>query len=237
MIKAGDLEGARTLVHQLNIYFPDSAELGAVTESLKSQDAAVAEVNTKVAKAEAALASGHFIVPFNESAFSLSNQVLKLAPSNQRAQSVRKDSLVRALVEAKGWTADGKYDEAREIYLAVSQILNTHNDLPFSPREVTDQLERSEFVVVPVTHHHALGSCTGTLKFNGYVIAFLPAAGSKDGFKHNLSELEKHEFSDKLELHFRGKTYRFGPSRVEGNAAGRQKMKGIYERLSKLIET
>jgi hypothetical protein len=48
---------------------------------------------------------------------------------------------------------------------------------------------------LPVTHDHALGSCTGTLKFNGYVIAFLPTAGFKDAFKQGLSELE---FSDKL---------------------------------------
>ena len=236
MIQAGNLEGARTLVHQLNTYFPGSSELGALTESLKSQEAAVAEVNTTVAKAEAALASGHYIVPFNESAFSLSNRVLKLAPNNPSAQSVRRDSVARALVEAKGWTADGKYDEARQVYLAVSQILSTHKDLPVSAREVTDQLERLEFVALPVTHDHALGSCTGTLKFNGYVIAFLPTGGSKDGFKQSLSELEKHEFSEKLGLHFRGKTYRFGPSRVEGKEEGRRKMKEAFESLSKLIE-
>ncbi|MCI0624186.1 MAG: PEGA domain-containing protein [Acidobacteria bacterium] len=236
MIQAGDLEGARTLVHQLETYFPDGSELGALTESVKSHDAAVAEVNTTVAKAEAALASRHFVVPLNECAFSLSNRVLRLAPNNQRAQSIRKDSVARALVEAKGWTADGKYDEARQVYLAVSQILSTHKDLPFSAREVTDQVERLEFMALPVIHDHALGSCTGTLKFNGYVIAFLPTGGSKDGFEQRLSEIEKREFSDKLGLHFRGKTYRFGPSRVEGKEEGRQKLKEIYERLSKLVE-
>jgi PEGA domain len=237
MIRAGDLEGARTLVQQLDTYSPDYSELAALTESLKSQEAALAEVNTTVAKAEAALASGHFIVPFDESAFSLSNRVLKLAPNHQRAQSVRRDSVSRALVEAKGWTADGKYDESRQVYFAVSQILGTHKDLPFSAREITNQLERLEFVALPVTHDHALGSCTGTLKFNGYVIAFLPTGGSKDGFKQGLGELEKHEFNDKLGLHFRGKTYRFGPSRLEGREEGRQKMTEAYERLNKLIES
>lgn len=236
MIQAGTLEGARTLVHQLNTYFPGASELGALTESLKSQDAPVAELTTTAAKAEAALASGHFIVPFSESAFSLSNQVLKLAANNQRAQAIRKESVARALVEAKGWTADGKYDEARQVYLAVSQILSTHKDLPVSAREVTDQLERLEFVALPVTHDHALGSCTGTLKFNGYTIAFSPTGGSKDSFRQSLSELEKHEFSDKLGLHFGGKTYRFGPSRVEGKEEGRRKMKEAFESLSKLIE-
>ena len=223
-------------MHQLNTYFPDYSQLAALTESLKSQDAAVAELKTTAAKAEAALSSGHFIVPFSESAFSLSNQVLKLAPNNQRAQSIRKESVARAKVEAKGWTADGKYDEARQVYLAISEILSTHKDLPVSAREVTDQLERLEFVALPVTHDHALGSCTGTLKFNGYVIAFLPTGGSKDGFRQSLSELEKREFSDKLGLQFRGKTYRFGPSRVEGKEEGRRKMKEAFESLSKLIE-
>jgi hypothetical protein len=236
MIKAGDFEGARTLVHQLDTFFPDYSELRALTESLKSQDAAIADVNATVAKAEAALASGHFIVPFNESAFSLSNRILKLEPNNQRAQSIRKDSVARALVEAKDWAAGGKYDEARQVYLAVSQILSTHKDLQFSAREVTDQLERLEFVVLPVIHDHSFGSCTGTLKFNGYVIAFLPTDGSKDGFKHGLSELEKREFSDKLGLHFRGKTYRFSPSQVEGKEEGRHKMSEIYKKLSKLTE-
>jgi hypothetical protein len=41
----------------------------------------------------------------------------------------------------------------------------------------------------------ANSSCTATLKFNGYVIALLPPAGFKDGFKQGLSELE---FSGKL---------------------------------------
>jgi hypothetical protein len=48
----------------------------------------------------------------------------------------------------------------------------------------------------------------------------LPTAGFKDGFKQGLSELEKHKFSDKLGLHLRGGTYRFGPSRVEGKEEG-----------------
>ena len=91
-------------------------------------------------------------------------------------------------------------------------------------------------MALPATHDHALGSCTGTLKFNGYVIAFLPTGGSKDGFRQSLSELEKREFSDKLGLQFRGKTYRFGPSRVEGKEEGRRKMKEAFESLSKLIE-
>jgi len=63
------------------------------------------------------------------------------------------------------------------------------------------------------------------LKFNGYVIAFLPTGGSKDGFKQGLSELEKHKFSDKLRLHFRREAYRFGPSRVEGKEKGDRRRK------------
>ena len=97
-------------------------------------------------------------MPFNESAFSLSNRALTLEPTNQRAQSVRKDSVARALLEAKSWTGVGKYDEARQVYLAVSQILSTHKDLPFSAREVTDQLERLEFVALPVTHGFMLST-------------------------------------------------------------------------------
>jgi hypothetical protein len=62
------------------------------------------------------------------------------------------------------------------------------------------------------------------------------SSGSKDGFRQSLSELEKHEFSDKLGLHFSGKTYRFGPSRVEGKEESRRKMKEAFESLSKLLE-
>jgi tetratricopeptide (TPR) repeat protein len=38
MIQAGNLEGARMLVHQLNPHFSGASELGALTESLKSHD-------------------------------------------------------------------------------------------------------------------------------------------------------------------------------------------------------
>jgi hypothetical protein len=48
--------------------------------------------------------------------------------------------------------------------------------------------------------------------------------------------LEKHEFSDRQELHFRGRIYRFRPGRVAGKEDSRRKMKGIYESVSTLIE-
>ena len=236
MIKSGNLEGAKILLRQLETYFPDQSEPGVLRERLRSQELAVAEVNASVSKAEAALESGHFILPFNESAFSLSNRVLELDPNNRRAQSIRKDSLAQALVQAKSWTKDGRYDEARQVYFTASQILSTHKDLPFSALEIRDQLERLEFVAFPVIHDHTFGSCMGTLKFNGYVIAFVPTGGSKDGFVQNLSELEQREFGDKLKLHLKGKTYRFSAGGVEGKEEGRQEMKEMFERLSKLIE-
>jgi hypothetical protein len=88
-------------------------------------------------------------------------------------------------------------------------------------------------MALPLVPDHAFGSCTGTSKFNGHVIAFLPTDGFEGGFNQALSELEKCEFNDKLGLHFKG---RFGLGRLEGKEEGRGKMKKVHESLMKLIK-
>lgn len=78
-------------------------------------------------------------------------------------------------------------------------------------------------MIVPATRQALWAVARELLKFNGYVIALLPAVGSKDCFKESLPELEKHEFSDKLGLHFRGEAHRFGLIRIECKEKGHRR--------------
>ena len=78
-------------------------------------------------------------------------------------------------------------------------------------------------MIVPATRQALRAVARDLLTFNGYVIALLPAVGSKDGLKETLPELEKREFSDRPGLHFRGEAHRFGLIRIECKEKGHRR--------------
>ena len=96
------------------------------------------------------------------------------------------------------------------------------------------QIERLEFTGYPVIHDHALGSCSGRLRMNAYVIAYVPSGDSKDGFSQKLTDILDAEPGDKLKLQFKGKTYRFQPNLTKNKEESRQKVQEILARLTAL---
>jgi len=96
------------------------------------------------------------------------------------------------------------------------------------------QIEKLEFTGYPVIHDHTLGSCSGRLRMNAYVIAYVPSGDPKDGFSQKLTDIQETEPGDKLKLQLKNKTYRFQPNLTKNKDESRQKVQEILARLTAL---
>jgi len=94
--------------------------------------------------------------------------------------------------------------------------------------------EKLEFNAYPVVHDHTLGSCSGRLRMNAYVIAYVPSGDSKDGFSQKLTDIVETEPGDKLKLQFKNKTYRFQPNLTKNKDESRHKVQEILAKLTAL---
>lgn len=235
-IQNKDYEGARSLARQLQSYFPGNAELTRVQETLKENESHQSQLrNDLIQKAEAALTLGNYVTPASESALSYCNRLLAIDRQNPRAQALRRESLQKAAEQAKEFVQKERFDEAREVLAALYAV--AHNDGKTAvAQELKSLMGRVEFTAVAVTHDHTIGSCSGRLRMNAFVIAYLPSGDSKDGFSQKISEIVEIESSDKLKIQLKNKTYRFQLNASKNKEESRQKLKEVADQLNHFIE-
>ena len=200
----------------MEIYFPEAPELKGLRDGLKAEQARLGEArNSWMQKAEAAMAAGHFVTPASDNAMAYCSELLALEPQNAKALELKKASAAKAGAQAKAWIQEGKYDEARAVYSALLYLPQTELQSLLSSQEIKVEIEKLTFSAHAVVHDHALGSCSGRLRFNGYQVTYVPSSDSKDGFSVKISEVSQVESDDKLKIHLKGKTYRFQTNGVK----------------------
>jgi hypothetical protein len=233
-LQARDIENARTVARQLHTYFPERSESQRLQDALKAEENKLLEAREAwIQKAESGMAASRYVTPPKENVLFYCNQALLTDPQNPKALQLRKESISKAAVEADEWVQVGKFDGAREIYSILLQLSQNESRFPFTPQELKGKLDNLEFDAYPVIHDHTIGSCTGRLRMNGFVISFVPTGDSKDGFTQKLTEVVQTEPGDKLKIQFKNKTYRFQVNLMAGTEAKRERVNAIYQNLSR----
>lgn len=234
-IQGKDAEAAKALGRQLQEYFPASAELRGLRQSIKTEDAGQLEArNSLLQKLDSAMAHGNYVTPLSDSALAYCNRLLALDSQNARAVALKREIPIRASAQAKDLLSNEKFDEARSIFSAL--LANAQSEgKTATARDIRAQIEKLEFSAFPVIHDHTLGSCTGRLRMNAYVITYVPSGDSKDGFSQKLTDIVETEPGDKLKLQIKNKTYRFQPNPAKNKEENRQKVQEIQSRLTALI--
>ena len=226
-IQVKDTEGARSLLKQLLTYFPDSVEMKGMKESLNTEENRQNEIHQALLqKIDSLISRNNLVYPANENALSFANRILAAEPSNSKVLATKREILVKASEQASEMTRQLKFDEAREILSALLAAA-TNDGRPV--QEIRAKLNRLDFATYPVVHDHALGSCAGHLRVNGYVVEYVPTSESKDGFSERLSAVVQATSGDKLKLQFKSRSYKFQPNSVKDKMEIRQKV-GEMER-------
>jgi tetratricopeptide (TPR) repeat protein len=234
-LQARDFENAKVLIQQVQAHFPEVSELKNLRDGLKAEETKTMEASSLVQKAESSMSTGRYVTPPNDNAFAHASRLLAIDSQNQRALALRKESLTKASAQAKEFIRSEKFDEAREVYSALLQLSSSEGHPPLNASELKRELEKIEFTTYPVVHDHTLmGSCTGRLRVNGYIISFVPSGSSKDGFNAKLPEIETESPNDKLRIQVRNKTYRFESNLAKNKEENRERLEAIYQRLSEL---
>jgi hypothetical protein len=99
-------------------------------------------------------------------------------------------------------------------------------------QEIRAKLNKLDFATYPVVHDHALGSCAGHLRVNGYVVEYVPTSESKDGFSERLSAVVQATSGDKLKLQFKSRSYKFQPNSVKDKMEIRQKVEEMERKIN-----
>ncbi|HEU0005735.1 MAG TPA: PEGA domain-containing protein [Terriglobia bacterium] len=232
-IQSKDAEGAKALGRQLQEYFPASAELRNLQESIKAEDAGQLEArNSLVQRLDSAMAHGNYVTPANDNALTYCNRLLALDGQNTKALALKREISARASAQAKDLLSNEKYDEARSVVSALLAAAQSEGKTS-AAQEMRTQIEKLEFASYPVIHDHTLGGCNGRLRMNAYVIAYVPSGDSKDGFSQKLTDIQT-EPGDKLRLQFKNKSYRFQLHPTKNKEESRQKVQEILARLTAL---
>ncbi|MFN8009490.1 MAG: hypothetical protein U0V70_21145 [Terriglobia bacterium] len=230
-VQLKEFESARNLLHQLQSHFPESSELSRAQAALHDEESRLTNANNDLTqKAEAALARGNYVTPMNESVLAYSQRLLAIDRQSPRALSLRRDALQKASDQVRDLVQKEKFDEAREI-LSVLYSVAQSDGKPSVAQDIKNLQSRIEFTTIPVVHDHTIGSCSGRLRMNAFVIAFVPSGDSKDGFSQRISEIADVEAGDKLKIQIKNKTYRFQVSASKNKDENRQKAKEISEQL------
>jgi len=233
-IQSKDTEGAKALGRQLLEFFPASAELRSLRESIKTEDVGQLEVrNSLMQKLDSAMAHGNYVTPANDNALAYCNRLLALDSQNAKAQGLKRDIATRASAQAKDLVSNEKFDEARTVFSTLLSAAQSEGKTA-TVQEMRTQIEKLEFTAYPVIHDHTLGSCSGRLRMNAYVIAYVPSGDSKDGFSQKLTDVLETEPGDKIKLQLKNKAYRFQPNPAKNKEESRQKVQEILARLTAL---
>lgn len=234
-IQTKDTEGARALGRQLQEYFPASAELRGLRESLRGDETQQQEVRSGLAqKLDAALVRGHYVTPVSDNALTYCNRLLALDAQNQRFQAQKEEIFTKAAAQARNLTQSQKFDEARDVLSALVSFAQNDGKTQVI-QEAKAQLERLEFTAFPVIHDHALGTCSGRLRMNAYIISYVPSGDSKDSFSERLTDIIETESGDKFKIQLKGKIYRFQPNLVKGKEETRQRVQEMHQKLTSLM--
>jgi hypothetical protein len=235
-IQGKDREGAKAMARELLSYFPASAELRSLRDSLNADEQQQLEArNTLTQKLDAAMARGNYVTPANDSVLAYSNRLLALEGQNPKIQAVRREAITRAAAQVKDLTFNERFDDARDVLSALVIVAQTEGRSAVV-QELKSQLDQLEFAVYPVIHDHTLGSCSGRLRMNGYVIAYIPSGDTKDSFSHKLSEIVETDGGDKLKVQLNSKTYRFQPNLTKSKEESRSKVEEMYQKVRELMK-
>ena len=156
----------------------------------------------------------------------------RLLQTNQKAHSLKEESIDKAMAQAKKSIENLRFTEARETYSALLQLSKQEPNLPLTSEELKEELEKLEFTVYPVIHDHLLGSCKGYLRFNAYVISFAPAGDSRDDFTEPFGAVTLFAPGDRLKMEIRVKSYHF-ESNAGSKEANRRRVRSIFEDLKR----
>ena len=235
-LQAKDSVRTSALIQQIESYFPEAHELKSLRDGLKAEQARLAETRGSwMQKLEAAMAAGHFVTPASDNAIAYCHELLVLEPQNAKALELRKATVTKAAAQAQAWIQEGKYDEARAVCAALLYLPQAEFQTPLSSQELKAEIEKLTFNAYAVVHDHALGSCTGRLRFNGYELTYVPSSDSKDGFSVKMAEVSQVESDDKLKIQLKGKTYRFQINGVKDPQEIRTRISNIQRQLSALV--
>lgn len=235
-LQAKDTLRASALIRQMESYFPEATELKSLRDGLKAEQLRLADArNSWMQKAEAAMTAGHFVTPVSDNAIAYCHELLVLDPQNAKALALKKESIARAAAQAQMWTQESRYDEAKAVYSALLYLQQAENQTQLSSQQIKAEIEKLTFNAYAVIHDHALGSCSGRLRFNGYQIAYIPSSNSKDGFSANITEVSQVESDDKLKIQLKGKSYRFQINGLKDSQEIRTRIGEIQRQLSALV--
>jgi hypothetical protein len=235
-IQAKEFDQARALLGRLQNGFPGNNELETLSERLRSEETKQQSLATTwVQKAESALIAGQYVTPPNDNVLVYCNRALAHDPHNQRALSLKKDVVTRAVTQAKDWIQRGRFDAARLFFASLNYLALNDNDFPYPKAELNRELEKLEFKSFSVSHEHGLGKgCPGRLMMNAYVLSYVPSQDSGDGFTENLKSIIAGEEGEKLRIKFRDKTYRFHPN-TGSSRTNRDAVRSMYVSLIRLM--
>jgi tetratricopeptide (TPR) repeat protein len=235
-IQGKSFDEARSLLQQYQNNFPESAEFKSVQETLRFEENKLHEQKaSSIQKAEAAFAAGHYVTPAIENACSLASRVLSSDPQNQRMIAIKRESLSKALAQARERVVRWKFDEANSIYSAFISLASAEPSLPFDLAQIKGEAEKVDFASFPVLHDHIIhGNCAGKLRVNGYVVSYVPEDNSRDGFLEKVTNIEQIESGDKLKIKFPNKLFKFEANGVESKEDNRQKIQQIYQALRRV---
>jgi hypothetical protein len=235
-IQAKAFDQARALLGRLQNGFPGNSELETLSERLRSEETKQRNLAMPwVQRAESALIAGQYVTPPNDNVLVYCNRALAEDPHNQRALSLKKDVVTRAVTQAKDWIQRGRFDAARLYFASLNYLALNDNDFPYPKAELNRELEKLEFKSFPVSHEHALGkSCAGRLMMNAYVLSYVPSQDSGDGFTENLKSIIAGEEGEKLRIKFRDKSCRFHPN-TGSSRTNRDAVRTMYVSLIRLM--
>ena len=189
-IQAKDFEQARLLFGQLESGFPTNPEVKTLGERLRLEVQKQQSLTSSwIEKAEAAWIAGRYVTPPDDNVLVYCNLALKTDPRNQRATSLKKEIVQRAIEQAKDWIERGKFECARLTYASMDYLAAGDNAFPYPKQNIKRELERLAFRNHTVVHDHKLGSCSGILKFNAYTVSYVPSGGSGDGFAESSTSI------------------------------------------------
>ncbi len=235
-IQAKEFDQARSLLSQLQRNLSAQAEWKSLAEKLRVEETKQQGlVLPWVQKAESALISGKYVTPPDDNVVLYCNRALAIDPQNQRAFALKRDVVGRSVTQAREWIERGRFDEARLFYSSLNYLSQNDNRFPFSRQELQRELAKLEFTSYTVTHQHKFGNCRGRLRMNGYVVSYVPAEDTGDGFSEKLKDVTVLDAGDEVKLKVKDKSYRFQLSAGQGKEATQKASKAMYEQLMRLL--
>jgi len=181
-------------------------------------------------KAEVAARSGNYVSPVNDNTVAYCNRILALTPGDSEALRLKQEGIDQALAQAKKSIENHRFGAARDIYSSLLQLSQQENDFPVGSQDLKSELDKLAFVSYPVVHDHILGSCKGELRFNAYVLSFVPLGNSTDDFLEPFSQVRLFAPGDKLKIEIRVKTYHFAAD-VDSKLESKERIRRILQDL------